>query len=625
MEGEIVMQQRNLSQQLIADSQLENLSEEEYLSIIKDLQRELQWEKDLRDAKVLAVKRSPQYLLGNAFLKALKPSIHTILFPYRCGKILGGLLCEKINNKLRRTLKKYKKIKKQIESNRFFKFLFAERLTEVNHIFDIQQLEVIYGKAKKRNKLMVGKRLYNRYKQTGRLTDCYRILDELIASYGNNEFFHREIQLTLDKLELLHSKLYAAEGDCSVFSELPKGKKVLNVLNTSMPYLQNGYSIRSRYVIDNQKKLGLEPIVVTRPGFPNDFVEGALKKKGQIIKEEVEGVTYYRTYPDVIMRFTPFSQYIEKYVDAICRVIELEKPDFVQSASNYVNGIAGLHAARKKGLPFVYEIRGFWELTTITKEPLYKNSENFQLEQKLEQYLIFNADRLVVISQGLKNELIEKGISEDKITVVPNGVDTSNIKPMERDGSLYEKYSLDNKFVIGYIGSIVRYEGLQELIKALSDLVISGNQDFKLLIAGDGGYLQKLKNLTADLRLEEYVIFLGKIPHSDVPKYYSLFDICVFPRLDEEVTNIVTPLKPLEAMASGKVVIGSNLEAMREMVVDNVNGFIFDNTHEDLKNKIMYLYNNRTICDKMKIRARSWVIENRDWSVVTQGYLKIYT
>lgn len=611
------MQQRNPNQQLSTDCV------KEYLSIIENLQKELERERDLRDAKVLAVKRSPQYLLGNAFLKALKPSKHTILFPYRVIKILGGIVCEKVNKgmkKLGRKLKKYNRVR----SSKIYKYLFEETLLEISHITDISKLEDLYHKAKKRNKLNIGKKLYSRYKQTGRLTDGHNLLNELIANYGNSEFFQREMLLTLDKLDLLYSSRFNAKEDCAAFSELPKGKKVLNVLNTSIPYLQNGYSIRSKYVIDNQKKIGLDPIVVTRPGFPNDFLEDSFKKKGSVIKEEVDGISYYRTYPDTIMRFTPFSEYLEKYVAAICKVIDLEQPDFVQSASNFVNGIAGLHAARKKGIPFVYEIRGFWELTTITKEPLYKNSENFKLEQKLEQYLIYNADRLIVISQGLKNQLIEKGIKEEKITVVPNGVDTNSIRPMDRDESLYQKYKLENKFVIGYIGSIVRYEGLQELLKVLADLVGQGHKDIRFLVAGEGSFVSNLKDLTSKLNLVEHVVFLGKIPHSDVPKYYSLFDLCVFPRLDEEVTNIVTPLKPLEAMASGKVVIGSNLEAMREMVVDEVNGFIFDNTREDLFNKIIYLYNNRELCDTMKGRARTWVIENRDWSVVTQGYSKIY-
>lgn len=609
------MQQRNLNQQLNTNCP------EEYLIIIKNLQKELERERDLRDAKVLAVKRSPQYLLGNAFLKALKPSKHTILFPYRVIKILGRIVCEKINKWIKKLARKYKVVK----TSKIYKFFFEERLLEVSNIKDIAKLEDLYAKAKKRNKLNIGKKLYSRYKQTGRLTDSNNLLNELIANYGYSDFFEREMLLTIDKLDLLHSSRFSAKEDCAAFSELPKGKKVLNVLNTSIPYLQNGYSIRSKYVIDNQKKLGLDPIVVTRPGFPNDFFEDSFKKKGSVIKEEIEGVSYYRTYPDTIMRFTPFSDYLEKYVAAICKVIDLEKPDFVQSASNFVNGIAGLHAARKKGIPFVYEIRGFWELTTITKEPLYKNSENFKLEQKLEQYLIYNADRLIVISQGLKNELIEKGIKEEKITVVPNGVDTSSIKPLDRDESLYQKYKLENKFVIGYIGSIVRYEGLQELLKVLADIVSQGHKDIRFLVAGDGSFISNLKDLTAKLNLEEYVVFLGKIPHSDVPKYYSLFDLCVFPRLDEEVTNIVTPLKPLEAMASGKVVIGSNLEAMREMVIDEVNGFVFDNTRKDLFNKIIYLYNNRELCDTMKVRARTWVIENRDWSVVAQGYSEIYT
>lgn len=596
----------------------------DYEAIIEELTRELERERMIRDTKVLAVKRSPQYLLGNAFLLALIPSKHTFLFPYRCAKIIGRLVCEKINKTAKKLAKKHK-----YKKNKIYKFLLErlipkEERIDVNHIEDIPQLEKLYKQSKKKNKLIVGRKLFRRYKNTGRITDSVNLLNELIANYGYNEGLQRELTISIDKLDLLHSDRFMATEDSSRFKVLPKGKKVLNVLNTSIPYLQNGYSIRSKYIIENQRKMGLEPVVVTRPGFPNDFFEDSFKEKGSVTKEQVDGVNYYRTHPDAIMRFLPFSEYLDKYVDAVCRVIDKEKPDFVQSASNYVNGMAGLLAARKKGIPFVYEIRGFWELTTITKEPLYKNSENFRLEQKLEKYLVFNADRLVVISQGLKKELIKNGIEEHKITVVPNGVDTTSIQPLERNESLFEQYQLQDKFVLGYIGSILRYEGLQELITVISDLVLAGNNNIRLLIAGDGDYLSNLKLLAKELDLEEYVIFLGKIPHSEVPQYYSLFDLCVFPRLDEEVTNIVTPLKPLEAMASGKVVLGSNLEAMCEMIVHEVSGFVFDNSREDMSKHIIKLYKDKKLCEDMKQKARNWVVENRDWQVVTKGYLDIY-
>lgn len=432
-------------------------------------------------------------------------------------------------------------------------------------------------------------------------------------------------QLCQDKLDILENNTYLEEN----MYKRPLEKcnfdgKVLHIFNTSIPYLNNGYSIRSSYIIENQIEMGLKPAVVTRPGFPNDFGKFMLDIDKEIIKECVEGVEYYRLTPSLFLRDTPTKQYIDTFIKNICNIIDNEEPNIVQAASNYTIGLAGLKAARIKGKPFVYEIRGFWEMTTVSKYPDYENSEEYKMSQKIETFIARNADKVIVISNGLKNELVSRGIDEDKITIIPNGVDIDKFQIKDKNRNIINKYQLSNSFVIGYIGSIVKYEGIQTVIKSIRILKDKGYKNIKYLIVGEGKYKDALKDVVKALNLKENVLFVDRIPHDKVIEYYSVFDLCVYYREYEKVTNLVTPLKPLEAMACSKVVIGSNLDAIKEMIIDGVNGFIVEGQEEELANKIEYIYNNYESIKTIGQDAREWVVENRSWENLTKKYLDVY-
>ena len=234
------------------------------------------------------------------------------------------------------------------------------------------------------------------------------------------------------------------------------------------------------------------------------------------------------------------------------------------------------------------------------------------------------ADQIIVISEGLKQELIKRGICEDKIEIVPNGVDCKQFYPSPCNEKIANQLEVQDKFVIGYIGSIVKYEGLQNIILALQLLKEKGIKDIKFIIAGDGNYKNELEKMTQELALQDTVIFTGRIEHTEVINYYSIFDLCIFPREEEEVTQMVTPLKPLEAMACGKAVIGANLQAIKEMIINQVNGIIFDNTIEDLAIKIEEFINVQKSIADYKEKGRTWVETNRDWNVLTYKYKEIY-
>lgn len=437
------------------------------------------------------------------------------------------------------------------------------------------------------------------------------------------KLIEREIQILEDKINFLENFNFEQIIKSKSNLKIGKKNKVLHVLNTSMPYLSNGYSTRSNYILEAQKECGIIPIALTRPGFPNDFKNKSLNFSGEYFKENYKGIDYYRTLPNLFMRLTTFSEYIEKYANVIVEVARKEKISTIQGTSNYVNGYAALMAARKIGVPFVYEVRGFWELTSVSKNEKFKGSEEFRLAQEIETFICQNADKVVVISEGLKNELIRRGIDKKKITIIPNGVNLEKFKVKEINKKFKNLYKKDEVFIIGYIGSVVKYEGLDRIIKSLKYLKSQGVRDIRFIIAGDGSYKEELELLSVQFDLKNEVKFLGKISHDEVSDLYSIFDLCIFPRIDSEVTRMVTPLKPLEAMAQEKIVLASNLNAMREIVKEGINGLIFSND-EELSNMIREIKESKKNYESLSKNSRRWVSENRNWKIISKQYLEVY-
>ncbi|PAB58271.1 glycosyltransferase family 4 protein [Anaeromicrobium sediminis] len=566
-----------------------------------------------RNKELLELKRTIRYKLGDAIILGLRPSKHTILLPYKIIKLFSQGLKKvvKRNKRNNRQMKStiYDDNTKVIENN-----IHKNKVNSVEmKSYDVDKTSINYNE---------GRELYKELKQKGKLSESIGVLNQLRSIRPNAKFIERELEINKDKLDLLKDIKYTKKIERNIRKK--QGNKALHVLNTTLPYLKNGYSIRANYILKNQKEIGIDPIVITRPGFPNDFKEQSINNDEKIIKENHDGIVYYRCLPKLFMRHTKLSTYVDEYKDIICEIAQKEKPFAIHAASNYVNGMAAFEAAKKLQLPFIYEIRGFWELTTVSRIPDFKNSQEYNLAHKMETFLAHNADQVIVISEGLKKELINRGIDKEKITIVPNGVDISEIKELSYDNDIANKYDLKDKLIIGYIGSIVKYEGLQNLIEAIAKLRKDGVYNIKFLVVGDGNYKSELEKMVKLYGLESQIIFTGRIPHEEVNRYYSVFDLCIFPRLSEEVTEIVTPLKPLEAMACGKVVIGSNVGAIKEIIKDNVNGVIFDNTIADLCEKIKYIMSDEETMLQFKNKGKKWVIENRDWNKLVHIYEDVY-
>jgi PEP-CTERM/exosortase A-associated glycosyltransferase len=394
--------------------------------------------------------------------------------------------------------------------------------------------------------------------------------------------------------------------------------KVLHVLDHSLPYF-SGYSFRSDYIIRAQRRLGWRPVVVTSPKH-EDFKDEY---------ETVDGIDYHRLrWPEYSARLpgVPLLKQaacVAALAKKIGRLAADLKPDVIHAHSPALNGLAVLRAVRALDLPWIYELRYYDEDAAVDRGKTKHNSPRYRLARRLEQSALENAARVTTISQALKADLISRGVESDRIFEIPNGVDTDYFRPREPDVELIARHDLVGKTIIGFIGSFYFYEGLENLVKAMIRL-LDQRRDVKLLLVGEGEAEDMLRQRApADLR--EYFVFAGKAPHDRAPRYYSVMDILVYPRVSSRLTELTTPLKPLEAMAMEKAVVGSDVGGIRELLDDGKTGFLVEpgNPHA-LAKCLSALIENETVRQAVGRNAREFVARERDWEKIVARYLNVY-
>lgn len=400
--------------------------------------------------------------------------------------------------------------------------------------------------------------------------------------------------------------------------------RVLHVLDISIPMLA-GYTSRSRYIVNTQKALGLDPVVLTSVRHDNPK---------QVSMEELDGVRYHRTLPPGFnflserLDTKPFAKESFEINHLRQRIVEIarrEKPDLIHAHSSILCGIPAYLASRQLGLPCVYEIRAFWEDAAVDAGTNQAGSLKYTAIQKAETRLARQADALVGICQGIKTELIGRGVAESDIFVVPNGVDADKFVPIPPDERVREKYGLQGKKVVAYIGTFAAFEGVRFLEQALIDLIKGGRDDLRGLIVGEGPTYDACKRMAEEAGLADKILHPGKVPHSEVNGLYSVVDILAYPRDKQRITDLVTPLKPLEAMAMEKAVIGSDVGGLVELISDGKTGLI--HRHEDagdLAEKIVKLADDPELRARLGKQGREFVIRERQWRRIIEGHFALY-
>ena len=393
--------------------------------------------------------------------------------------------------------------------------------------------------------------------------------------------------------------------------------KILHVFDHSLP-IQDGYSYRSMNILLNQRALGWETVHVT-----------SAKHISEKSVEKVAGLKFYRTRPIKIFSRLPILRQLGIVIslrERLFSIVDEERPDIIHVHSPSLNGLAAVGVAKKYHIPLVYEVRAFWEDAAVDQETCRQGDLRYRLTAYSESHVLRQANAVTTICEGLRQEMIKRGIEENKITVIPNGVDVGRYtydKP--RDVELAQSLNLEGKLVLGFIGSFYAYEGLDLLLESFP-AISAALPDARLLIVGGGLEEENLKQQARELQIEEKVVFTGRVPHDQVEKYYSLIDLACFPRHSLRLTETVTPLKPLEAMAMGRICVASDVGGHNELIRDGETGFLFRTGDvKSLVDVVSRIAGEKERWGSMRSAGRRFVEEERTWTKSISNYIPIYT
>jgi PEP-CTERM/exosortase A-associated glycosyltransferase len=397
--------------------------------------------------------------------------------------------------------------------------------------------------------------------------------------------------------------------------------KILHILDHSIP-LHSGYTFRSRAILENQRKLGWETEHLTSPKH--------IQASGEdMLEETVDGLHFYRALPEkgLMSRLPVFNQLAvaaatEKRLEQILPTV---KPDIIHAHSPALNGLAALKAGNRHGIPVVYEIRAFWEDAAVDHGTTTEGSLRYRLTRAMETHVIQQVDAVTTICEGLRGDIVQRGISEDKVTVIPNSVNPDKfVFGGQTNLELQQRLGLTGKKVIGFIGSFYAYEGIPLIIEAMPQL-LAAQPETRFLLVGGGPQEALIKERIEQLQLQDQVILTGRVPHDEVQDYYNLVDVFVYPRLSMRLTELVTPLKPLEAMAQGRLVVASDVGGHRELIEPGTTGELFRaNNADDLVRSVLQLFSAEDLWEQRRIQARQYVEQQRSWEKTVPRYKAIY-
>ncbi len=394
--------------------------------------------------------------------------------------------------------------------------------------------------------------------------------------------------------------------------------KILHVLDHAMP-LQSGYTFRTRNILREQHRLGWQTCHVTGLKHRADYVP----------QETVDDLHFYRTPPgNALLAHLPLVnqwQVVHTLQRRIEEVIALEQPDILHAHSPALNGLAALRAGKNTGLPVVYECRAFWEDAAVDHGTSSEGGVRYRLTRALESRVFQRADAVTTICEGLRRDIVARGVAQHKVTVIPNAVDVDSFEyKAPANGQLRDQLGLNGRAVLGFIGSFYAYEGLLLLLDAMPG-ILQEHPQVALLLVGGGPDNDRIQTRIAELGLQDAVICTGRVPHAKVGDYYGLVDLFVYPRLPMRLTELVTPLKPLEAMAQGKLVIASDVGGHRELIRDGVNGFLFKaGSVAKLVAAVSRALDEQARWEDIQTAGREYVENERNWGNSVSNYSTIY-
>ncbi|MDC8756860.1 TIGR04063 family PEP-CTERM/XrtA system glycosyltransferase [Janthinobacterium fluminis] len=393
--------------------------------------------------------------------------------------------------------------------------------------------------------------------------------------------------------------------------------RILHILDHSAP-LHSGYAFRTLAILRQQRAFGWSTTQLTSAKHgPVDAAE-----------QHVDGWHFYRTAPATgwWSRLPLLGQIgvVRGLTRRLHQIATLIRPDILHAHSPSLNAIAALSVGRALGIPVVYEIRAFWEDAAVDHGTSRAGGLRYRLTRALENYALRRADAVTTICEGLRDALRARGVADDKITVIPNAVEPDDAAPRGAAPQLAGALGLEGATVLAFIGSFYAYEGLALLLAALPQL-LSARPALRLLLVGGGPQEAELRALAARLGVAAQVVFAGRIPHTEVGHYYQLADVLVYPRLAMPLTELVTPLKPLEALAHGRLVVASDVGGHRELIENGKTGILFAaGDARALAAAVGALLADSGSWPALRQAGRAYVERERNWSASVARYGPVY-
>lgn len=393
---------------------------------------------------------------------------------------------------------------------------------------------------------------------------------------------------------------------------------ILHILDHSIP-LHSGYTFRSAAILREQRALGWETFHLTSEKQINC----------DTLEEDVDGLHFYRTpkHTSILSRIPGLdpAAVMQSLARRLREVIAIVKPDILHAHSPVLTALPTLRVGHALGLPVVYEVRAFWEDAAADHGTTTEGSVRYRLTRAMETYAFKHVDVITTICKGLRNDIVARGIPSAKVTVIPNAVDIEKFSiGGAPDEALKAQLGLTGARVLGFIGSFYAYEGLDLLLTALPR-ILDQAPDVRVLLVGGGPQEEALERQARQLGVADKVVFTGRVPHSEVNRYYDLVDVLVYPRHSMRLTELVTPLKPLEAMAQGRLFVASDVGGHKELIHDGETGVLFRaESPQDLANKVLDLLNTPERWPSLKQAGRRFVEAERNWKVSVARYQQVY-
>ncbi len=387
--------------------------------------------------------------------------------------------------------------------------------------------------------------------------------------------------------------------------------RILHILDHSLP-LHSGYTFRTAAILREQRALGWETFHLTSPKHG----------KANGMMETVDGLDFHRTdcAPDdrpvigLLRQMRATERRIAELVDRV-------RPDLLHAHSPVLNAVPAIRVARRLGIPVVYEVRAFWEDAAVDHGTTREGSLRYRLTRGLETWALKRVDHVFTICEGLRRDIAARGIAHERITVIPNAVDVENFQLSgEADAAHKARLGLDGATVIGFIGSFYAYEGLDLLLDAVPAM-LRERPDLRVLLVGGGPQQDRLRGQAQRLGIADKVVFTGRVPHAEVSRYYDLIDLLVYPRHSMRLTELVTPLKPLEAMAQGRIFVASDVGGHRELIRDGETGRLFAaGNAQALAETVCEMLDRRHHWPELRAAGREHVERVRNWRNSVANY-----